>query len=1672
MSNYFDGIKSPEDFVEIGQPTFVELISASICNTSPAIRRDVPLPSESLRRIAFGKPCQVEHQSTQEEVRSVPLSLSAQNSGYEYQNQLSNITVAKSSFEFRELVKNITKYSNADCSGITLNLGSENCPDSSCKIDVMFSVDNSGSMVAVIDNVKNSVSEMASLIAKVSNGNYRLSLQTFGQTTDNGGVQTLLPLRQQPCGNIEQFKTAAATMKADGSFEPWHEAMQSIACGYCKPFWGDPWKFREDSNIRILFIITDESADVITDEAIKWAKAIGDCNIKIFLIWIGSSPYTFVAFRRKGLYDTEAAFFDELANINGGTWIHGPTDGKIMPLVTSYILGLCANEQPPRCGGTNYITNGEFETSVALWSDDSTIAGRSVQWDSVGKRMLLTGATSQSIIDLEPGDLAVLSFDAELTALTQTLKYSVLDGSDNILSEDTISNNVGKIRPSISAEIKFDGVIKVVFSAELGSDEPLYIDNVLLCVLSQSNCGPGSNNSVKNPNFENGVEFWLDDLDQQITPSTDPDVWDDDLKSIIVSLQGEIEVRTIISSLKPGNRYSFNFEVIEFEPEVIGELVLFYGVLDNNNVKIANSSIYRKDITTPGRLQIEFVAPPDGFVKLYFRGGSNSGSMDVGLAGIVKIRNVLVCNTLGLCESGYSKISFDEFVDNKGSWSGGTHDKSGEVLLINFEETVSQTFSGLEPSSKLQITFDALNYNNRVGLFQVEMQSGSIVRQFRTNGLPGIKTFETTVQDAGFVDVRIKNLVNSQAAIDSLLICQKGPITTCNGSVDSMRVLLEWDGIPRNPVNIFRCVLRYTMRDINNPFNLSQYTCLPLTEGHISAQGCDLWKSQAGSGVVLRKLPFDVNKAQQGLLSQVQNESDWLWSIPQKTENSIQDIFIASFPNPGPNRLIESVEVLLLANSISPTTEVPETYPPPLSCPIDPATNINIAISYVNSKGLNREFTIQVPASELYSETANFDPINKWDSDTSTGNGIRGIAARWESILFELDTLDGQGLDQCTDPIIFNTSGSGNLSLVNPILSSSGYFVDPCDSEVIVEDISSNGSLNEIQSIEMPAAVDGTWDLSFTKNDVTRTTTLPWNANANDIKNALALLPNIDGAKNIKVTGNGTKSTPFLVEFIGDLAGVDHEILVADGSKLVPPGGYNKIDTLEEGTKNERQTIINRSSGWPNDTSSYTNFWRIATGPPGAPAVVRLTVYTTNPMPFGASLNRVQAELGRLVWQGIPGAGNVSVTGNIIDRDARYEGPYIVDFINNLRETNIDQMYAIPQWISGSQSGYTVITNIDGQIGINERQKFLITGGISTFNLRIHNEINTQFIDINSVPFDIDDIALENLISSAPGSFLTTPRDLRVKTIRTNPAIGLVERTFEFGYGAGSPYRGVNMPSIEASYSSLGLNITVKEVQKGSGSNDRQRITVLRASGGSFKLSITVNGKDHTTTAIPWNTTAEGIQAQLLALRPFQPGDLTVKEIPKTSDEQNIRVIVTFKKSFGNLPLMVPDFQQTLLCDPIILPIIPPPPPLTIPDCEENLGCSSGPLLCKPSFEDNVEVEPCCDNTTISPSANFSSRIKIERELFNPRNGSTVKELTTLKGLKTSNYTPYIRDWDTGRLIETTYETITTTKMSIILIEKPLDTSNGRARVMRQVSKNEILPSRFIWSNRLNSTEG
>jgi hypothetical protein len=779
--------------------------------------------------------------------------------------------------------------------------------------------------------------------------------------------------------------------------------------------------------------------------------------------------------------------------------------------------------------------------------------------------------------------------------------------------------------------------------------------------------------------------------------------------------------------------------------------------------------------------------------------------------------------------------------------------------------------------SKLKLSFEVVDYvsyfNHRTNL-QVKFWSpfttdGQPILDVILDSEPGVKEVEITIpgivgdpnEPQPFADIRIEiiNIGNlsglehsDTVPLKNITICVKDVNPPpCISTVTGLKVSLEHNGIPRNPINVFGCITKFTIR--NPQSQVSEEIYLPVSENRSSKITCDFWKSQRGSGEVLRKYYSNINDIiGNSIVSIDQPFRDWLWSIPQKNNSTTRDLMTASVGvRPGGETLtvyyVESVEVLLLINSITPADTTP-TYPSPLGCGPDPSDGLNVSIQYTNRNNLEKKFTFKI--SNFYTETDSTGI--KWDTDYKIGTGIQGSMARWESVLFKLDTIDGTGLDQCTEPSTPVSGGLGNLSIINPKVVGNGYYSNPCKADIIIEDIASEAPVNEIQSIEMPKTTGGTWDLSFTRNGVTRTTTLPWNADAARIKSALVELPNINTPNNIKVTGSGSTSNPFLIEFTGDLAGMDHSPLVADGSNLVNTGASGgNIETIQNGTKNEIQRI--RNEGRESDYDSI----RISQS---------IDLQGGRFIPYPISLNRLQSALEELIWEGRTGVGNISVTpgpNQFVDRNVPYAGPYFIEFINGLSNTNVSQIDVLPRWPQtdlGRPSGFSVSTIADGLIGRDEIQRIWGTPGATdgVFDIRIFNQDRSAYFDVNDIPYNVSAAAFKNLIVSSTGSFITS-EDIIVRVVDYTPQPPAVDRN-AWDITFTGQYAGVDMPQIERRSESGALPIIVREVRKGSGANDRQRIRIVRAGGGSFKLTIIISGVGYTTSPIPWDVTAEGLQ--------------------------------------------------------------------------------------------------------------------------------------------------------------------------------------------------------------------
>lgn len=2067
----FNDIKRPicGELVEIGQSTFTELISVRQKTTKPAIGNATPNVAVSLKEVAFGRNCRGETQdpSTPGVFQPIPpqgssgsaaaanatpmtleiptlskYSASKNTNGVAYKKKIAGLGMAKASTEFRDLLLNPLVDDNVISAFAELAGCPGNCPDPCpeneddvCKVDLAVVLDDTSSMGDAIAELRIGISEVADLLRTTIGQNFRFSLTTFKDS-----IALRLPFNNL-CGDASfdafQSSVNGVTAGRGGNIPEWSAAAVLNVVSDFSSCW------RKGDVIRVIILITDavnngpdtpgvrsNDSGVTVDQA---AQAAADCGIRV--VYAGVPRNSTIA----GQLAIEG---EKYASITNGLQVQLPANGDgLAALLSSFIFSLCSQFIPtPECeGGVDRLLNGTFDNDLAGWTTidathDPTFTSAEPN-DPLGSgvaKINTGGNIIQRITGLESGDFMFLNYNwcVEGTDVTITGEFrdstgtpiTILSssGPTEILTGNACSQDRAN-RDPVKILVPLDGIVDVFIGASATDSGILYVDNIIACALTNDDCGSGARNLLSNSNFEEGVEFWDDGTNTALTPFTDINFWDEDIFAIIVNVTAENEIRQTLTGLTPGLTFSFNFELASHEPEVLSELALQYGTLDSSNDILAQNTVTNAELTVPQRLSIEFIVPSDGIVKVFIKNGV--------IGGVAKIRNCLVCDLSGICEEGFERISFDEFETNKGGWAGGTYDPIGEQILLNdTTDEITQTYPGLTPGITFQLSVNVRNSGGAV----ITLISSPGADQLITPTAPGYYTLETIVQDSGLIVASIKKL-GSDINVDDILACQKIS-DPCDGSITDVQAFIEWQGEPRRPVNFFNAIVRYLTRDPLDPFSVTETTFVADSEGRLGVSTCDFWKSEISPATTILQSGLNlslIGNINAGDFDSIAAKTNWLWSVPiAPVGGQPQDNLVINFPNPAIGALVENVKFLFLLNEAIPAigTDTLPVNPPPLDCTPDPAVEFDIIIRFTNSIGLSREFKVPVAKSGLWNQEVDFgtNPL-PWDTVSSSGNGLKGSSARWEEIDFLLDSVDGRGLDQCTTPLFFAADGSGDLLFKEFELKGTGIFVDPCDSEIIIEDISSGDVANEIQSIILPPASGGSWTLAFTYAGSTETVGLPFDTTAAQLRVRLGTLPNIGGTVNIDVTGLGTPLSPFLVTFQGDLGAIDHEILVADGSSLTGSASA-MVSTENDGTENERQRISNPTDGRQDLIITYA----------GNASV---------PIPYDSSLNTVQSALEGII--GI-GAGNILITGDITDRDAAYAGPYIADFIGALAITNVVQMIAAPttyivstDWNGGIGNGQnekqlvevnafggsyslrvfnigsgvppsittgttqegnvsgadsyvywadygglriqralkdiwtpsTVTTNTvdftagvrvdeplgkvffcrpftgeiisvntdgtsvttvvsgqaqpfdidldranqhiyfvtqeeikrvnydgtglitlatisgmgaspfihgivldletgtEGKIYFTDSQSASFSGGIGTIyridrdgaNLTalFSNELNPYKITLDvvrgllywgaegvirrgntngtgvsnwlsagnvlSIDYDptedkiyhsrgdqiwrinsdltipeaviadigasfadgmdyagvagaVDEVQTITLQNVTDGTYklalegevtadipadatvdafrvavlaLPNVTDIAVTKTGVLPADVVYTVTFQgvdggrnwdefipdgtnlVGGGGSSEFADTapiafdagpdivesslvaaasfltvadlnvgqvladvpngryiwrveftgsfavqDVPQMQAFSDGLtGSPIQVVEIQPGSGTNDRQRLTMINATGGSFKLTVTIDLVDYKTSAITWNTTAAGLQAQLLALAPFSPEDLTVIDVPLTNSNQQARFVITFKKKFGNVPLMIPDFQQTLLCNPIILPHVDPGPyPYPLPDCcdlDEDLSCQSGPLLCIPCEGDEpIELEPCCDADTIPESVNCSTRLDFQRDLFDPNSISTpgcagingkrftIRDLAVLKGLNPTDYVPYTRNFRTQRFIPTSYSTIIETKMSIILIENELDTKRGHQRVTEHLrGHREILPTRFVW---------
>lgn len=1006
-------------------------------------------------------------------------------------------------------------------------------------------------------------------------------------------------------------------------------------------------------------------------------------------------------------------------------------------------------------------------------------------------------------------------------------------------------------------------------------------------------------------------------------------------------------------------------------------------------------------------------------------------------------------------------INDSDFNVNRNGWTGGYLDTPNSVIA-NFNTLseagtnkvqIKQAFATLTPNSSL--TFKIL-FGPITGY---GLDPGSVAKTpvtiFFKNSLDQIIK-EYTVQDAndgvvaliesvttpsdGIVVVIIElpqqlmyfdfdaGLVfKRRVTVDRIMLCEK-VLDAEKCRITNVRGIIEWRGVPRQPVNIIRSFIQYKLRDPNNPAKFALVNQLAGDSFHF--QGCDFWTQRTNGGTpetnpLTPPNPDLLFSIADGDLLAIPPMENMVWSVPW--DSSGQDYLRINYvaPHlPATGRrwsgdiacsrtiddsnykecIVESITLYFLMNRIDPMDNVFGS----AECGPDPASELDVMLRYKRSDGSEKEFTQTIHKNELYQQEV--ESTGDWKNFTA----VPGAIARWETFSFVLDTPANNGLDQCIigEGGAFTATGSGNLAFKKMLTKSLGGFKERCIPVVYIETIQDGSFLNEIQSIILPNPGGGTYTLTITIDGDPQTTgPIEYDASANDILDTITALSGIT-ADDISVTGEGTELSPFILEFFGDLSATDIDLIEADASNLTGTG-IAYFRTIRNGTKNERQTLLRQEGA-------------------NQPYTLTFSGVETIKIEYNATLDDIQSAVN-----GAFGTGNIAVSGLVTNRNVRYQGEIYFDFIGVYASQNVPKMDVN---CPTAPFLYNIVTNWSGGIGTTEIQDLVLNASGGFFTVTIFNpysestyEISatTELLDYDITAFDLKEAILDvaDWLESTDIA-ITKPEDNRWRITFAGNLLG------------------IDLTQMSADSQFLtGGEIEVTTVQNGSGTTEIQKIVLLNATGGSFQLRVTdpITGVVGNSSSISYLASASRVKEALMDTGFFDVNDITVTG---ASPEWS----VIFRKSLGDVSRMN-SITKLLICDSLVARPVPPGPyRYELP--KPGLG---GPL------PEESPLQP------LRESANVFSQTVLQRFLFDPNlkvdgNRKTLRQLALMKGFKPNDYNPYLRTCD-GRLLDASYSSEISTQESYVIISKEIDSDQERTRILRHIATHrEILPTRFSWN--------
>lgn len=1236
---------------EIGQATFIELIYTKR-RRGKTKRPPQPNVPESLPYLAYGLPDPIAIVDPQEVMRVTAIpqhTYSVSADGLINQSLRSNRVAS----QLRAMLKN--EFVKQACDLPTVDLTCPVSGPSTCSLDVACAVDVSNSNAANLDFMKSLLTELSGQLPTITNNNYRFALQTFYYAIGAGANCKTVTCNLAPVSIINPIQTTLTTVLSGIN-----QSINLVFVPNYVPMAGPTplsaprgmWRWR--GSIPLGVNGTARLAEIVVYPSDL--REVFPAGVPCF--WAGYLIFGNDNYAGFGMSANDLDSFNLIISASSSGENDTVSFGANNLLCAT--SGEANGDVSPLSGQNGLeLTYGEFnDTQCAEWDGAGTIAsdidklmaytltdtaysnsnevlaaaldGRFGSWRTTAIKILVimtdassvgsTGTAFATLVD-QAVECGVRIFGVSTNNQTNQELFdaaTATDGDYIIVTPSTTAEQLATLMANRFSTICTGGDDGGGGSSSNGSGG------------GEGSCGQGSS-SVYESDFSESIAGWRtstrasldpDDADYfgtLIAPETNSLYWDSTLEAVIAAFtNGDGRVRYVVSLL-PNTQYSLTFTIVakdtdcQFQIQVLrpdtsqaeGFVAIF--------VAIGYGAVYDGSSLPPPRTQTFTFTTPDGVAGLgaiEFRTADDN--VGIQTPNFVKVKDVKLCRLGANCGTGYSLISFADFSDNSGGWQGGT--VSNGLMLTS--SPIIRAFSDLTPNATVRFTFNVPT--TILGTITVTMQSGASVEQQTVSANAGTKTFTQIIGAGG--DLLITIVANSldTISLDNFLVCQ-GDIVPCDGSVTNLKTYLEWMGIPRQPTNIFNMFVRYTFRDPNNPALTTIMNVLPTSEGRLSvaapvncnsAGTCDFWKQQGNSGTSpvsgLGLTPNIVNGITVGTISSVAAKTNWLWSIPGGQNGQIQDNLVTIWPDVPPG-VVQSIEVFMLVNNILLTNSpTPNCAGPYTGCSPDPAQLLRVIINYTNSQGLTKEFSTTVSKNATHQDVGT---STTWDAITALGNGVRGSNAKWVVATFNLDTVAGDGLDQCTLPLDVSISGTGNLDFGQFTMAGNGRCFPPCIGEVTVEEVQAGSSINEKQSITLGFVPD-TWELTVTVREETETITIPNGVTEAQLETLLGAIEFI-GPSNVSVTGTGVNGDPFIVEFINLLGGIDVEMMVAEGTNMTD--GAIEIEEVQKGggeSEVQHITIIRAQGG------SYRLMLRDGTN-----------LYTTSAIPWNAEEDSIAAAL-------------------------------------------------------------------------------------------------------------------------------------------------------------------------------------------------------------------------------------------------------------------------------------------------------------------------------------------------------------------------------------------------------------------------------------------------------------